>query len=150
MHSAVSTGISFIILFAVVGLSFAFVSGEPVTIDARNPWVGVEGTNVNSAIAEEMELQEVRGILITSVIDGSPADKAGLRHGDRIVRFEDEPLRVGGDIIISIDGERVDNNMQAGKALTGKMVGDNVRFTAIRDGDTRDFNVVLEVEPESP
>ena len=150
VHSAFSTGVSFGILFAVVGLSFAYVSGNPVTIDTRNPWVGVQGTNVNTAIAEEMGLQEARGILITTVIDGSPADKAGLRHGDRIVSFEDEPLRVGGDIIISIDGKRVDNNMQAGEALRGKEIGDSVRFTVIRDGDVRDFNVVLEPEPENP
>ena len=128
MHSAFSTGVSFGILFAVVGLSFAYVSGSPVTIDTRNPWVGVQGTNVNTAIAEEMGLQEARGILITTVIDGSPADKAGLRHGDRIVSFEDEPLRVGGDIIISIDGKQVDNNMQAGEALRGKEIGDSIRF----------------------
>jgi serine protease Do len=152
VHSAFSTGVSFGILFAVVGLSFAYVSGDPVRIEEeRQPWVGVEeGTNVDAAIAEAMGLQEVRGILIITITEGSPADKAGLRHGDKVVEIEGQRIRIGGDVIIAIDGNQVDNNTEARAALAGKDIGDSVRFTVIRDGSTRDFNVVLEAEPESP
>lgn len=152
MHSAVSTGVSFGILFAVVGLSFAYVSGDPVRIEEeRRPWVGVERiASVNAAIAEEMGLQEARGILIVTVAEDSPADKAGLRHGDRIVEIEGQPTRIGGDVIISIDDRQVDSKEEAEAVLAGKGIGDSVRFTVIRDGSTRDFNVVLEAEPESP
>ncbi|GEM_PF-2378231 len=152
MHSAFSTGVSFGILFAVVGLSFAYVSGNPVVIeDERRPWVGIrDATNVDAAIAEAMGLQEARGILIITVTEGGPADKAGLRHGDTVVEIEGQRIRIGGDVITAVDGRQVDNNEDAEAALAGKDIGDSVRFTVIRDGDTRDFNVVLEPEPESP
>ncbi|MGI0020613.1 MAG: S1C family serine protease [Nitrososphaera sp.] len=148
MHTAFSTGVSFGILFAVVGLSFAYVSGNPVEVNLGRPWVGVEeGTNVDAAIAEAMGLQEAKGILIITVAEDSPADKAGLRHGDEVVEIEGERIRIGGDVITGINGRQVANNADAEAALAGKMIGDSVKFTVIRDGSTRDFNVVLEELP---
>ncbi|MGI0040268.1 MAG: PDZ domain-containing protein, partial [Nitrososphaera sp.] len=74
----------------------------------------------------------------------------GLRHGNEVVEIEGQRIRIGGDVITAIDGRQVDNNEDAEAALAGKGIGDSVRFTVIRDGDTRDFNVVLEPEPENP
>ena len=148
MHTAVSTGVSFGILFAVVGFAFAYVSGNPAEVNLGQPWVGVdEATNVNAAIAEAMDLKEARGILIITVAEGSPADKAGLRHGDTITELEGERIRIGGDVIVGIDGRQVNNSDDAREALAGKKIGDSVTFTVIRDGATRNFNVVLEELP---
>lgn len=148
MHSVFSIGVSFGILFAAVGMSFAYVSGNPVEVNLGRPWVGVEeGTNVDAAIAEAMRLQEARGILIITITEGSPADKAGLRQGDEIAEIENERIRIGGDVIIGINGRQVANNADAEAALAGKMIGDSVKFTVIRNGSTQEFSVVLEELP---
>jgi serine protease Do len=55
---------------------------------ARRAWVGIE---VQPLLKES---SEDRGVLVSSVLDGTPADAAGLRGGDLIVRVGDTPVRV--------------------------------------------------------
>lgn len=146
-HDTISSGIAFAILFAGVGLSFVFVSGNPVEAP-REGWIGIEGLDVTPAIAEALGLQEARGILVTNVIDGSPADKAGFFVGTQGIEVEGRMIPARADVIIAIDGTQVSNNQDALAALAGKQVGDSVRFTIIRDGAERDVNVVIEERPE--
>ncbi|HEX6561651.1 MAG TPA: hypothetical protein VF016_06445, partial [Nitrososphaera sp.] len=71
-HSLASTGAAFAILFAVVGLSFAYVSANPVTVQSNpqsgsRPWTGIAGTNLTPAIAKAMGTNEQSGFLVTAV-----------------------------------------------------------------------------------
>jgi len=145
-HSTIGSGIAFAILFGVVGLSFAYVGGNPVEPPKRG-WIGIDGVNVTPAIAQALGLQEARGILVTNVFPGSPADKAGLRVGTQGVEVNGRMLPAKADVIIAIDGARADNDAEAQAALAGKHIGDSVRFTIIRDGATRDVNIVIEERP---
>ncbi len=146
MHTAVSTALSFAILFGAVGYSFAYVSGNPVTVEIEEEPepLGIRGVNVNPAIAQEMNLNEARGVMITSVNSGSPAERAGLRGASEIVEVEGEQIPVGGDVIIAIDGRSIDDDADARAILEQKRVGDNVRFTVIRNGNTLDVNMTIQ------
>lgn len=146
MHTAVSTALSFAILFGAVGYSFAYVSGNPVTVEIEEEPepLGIRGVNVNPAIAQEMNLNEARGVMITSVNSGSPAERAGLRGASEIVEVEGEQIPVGGDVIIAIDGRSIDDDADALAILEQKRVGDNVRFTVIRNGNTLDVNMTIQ------
>lgn len=146
MHTAVSTALSFAILFGAVGYSFAYVSGNPVTvqIEEEPESLGVRGVNVTPAIAQAMNLNEARGVLITSVISGSPAERAGLRGGTEVVSVDGEMIPVGGDVIIAVDGRSINNDADAVAILAEKKVGDNVRFTVVRGGNTLDVNIPVE------
>lgn len=146
-HDTISSGIAFAILFAGVGLSFVFVSGNPVTIQ-RQGWIGFDGIEVTPAIAEALELPGTRGILLTQVTEGSPADKAGLRVGTQGIEVEGRMIPARADVIVAIDGSPVGSREDVQMALAGKQVGDSVRFTIIRDGAERDVNVVIEERPE--
>ena len=137
---------SFAILFGVVGYSFAYVSGNPVTVEVpQEPEpLGIRGINVTPAVAQAMNLDEARGVLITSVISGSPAERAGLRGGTEVVEVDGQRIPVGGDVIIAIDGRSIDDDVDARAILDQKGVGDNVRFTVVRGGNTLDVNITVE------
>jgi serine protease Do len=139
VHNPVNTFISFGILIAIVGGSFYYVSAT----DPKEPYLGITGRGVTPAVAQQIDLQEARGLLIFIVEAGSPADVAGLRGGDRVAVIEGQEWVLGGDVIIAIDGVQIQGVDDAEKLLAGKVAGDSVRFTVIRDGTTLDINVVI-------
>jgi S1-C subfamily serine protease len=139
LHNPVNTAISFALLISVVGASFYYVNAT----DPKEPWLGIEGSNITPAIAQILDLQEPRGFLIFAVETTSPADVAGLRGGDRVVTIEGRPVVVGGDVIIAIDNTQIQGAEDIEPLLANKAIGDSVSFTVIRGNSTQDFDVVL-------
>jgi S1-C subfamily serine protease len=139
VHNPVNTAISFVILIAIVSGSFYYVS----TTDVKEPYLGIEGRGITQAAAQQIGLQEARGLLIFFVDSGSPADISGLRGGDREAVIEGQLWVVGGDVITAIDGVQIQGVEDAQERLAGKVAGDSVQFTIIRDGTTRNVTVVI-------
>lgn len=118
-----------------------------------HPWLGIIGIDITPTIAEVMNLTEAKGFLVTHVRANSPADKAGIKGGDIIVTINNNSRKIelGGDIIIGIDGKPV---RKIDDILTyiarEKLVGDQVTFTLIRNGETlEEKNLTLEKRPDS-
>lgn len=124
MHNPLNTAISFILLITVVGGSFYYVYAT----DPIEPYLGLRGREVTPDIAQQLGVQEARGLLIVIVDPGSPADQAGLR---------------AGDIITSIDNEPISGADDAEVILAPKEIGDTVRFTIIRDNTAQNVSVVV-------
>lgn len=72
-----------------------------------HPWLGLSGVNVNPVIAKVMGLNEARGFLVTYVVEGGPARKAGLKSGNMTAIVNGQKINVGGDVIIGVDGVTV-------------------------------------------
>lgn len=72
-----------------------------------HPWLGVQGVDVTADIAEALGLKEARGFLVTEVLPGSPAEKAGLKGGSEVQTIAGVKIPVGGDIIIGVDDKPV-------------------------------------------
>lgn len=140
MHSPISTGVSFGILFAVVGASFAYVGSNPFHLA---PDVGVSVSRVTPRIADALGLAEVKGLLITDVEQGSPADRAGLQPV-KIEERNGQQVAVSWDVITAIDGKAVNDEVDVQLILASKQVGDSARFTIIRINTTINVNVVLQ------
>lgn len=140
MHSPVSTGVSFAILAAVVGLSFAYVSSNPVRLPHE---IGVSVAKVTPEIAQALGLQEARGLLVAEVARGSPADKAGL-HPVKVVTRNGQEVPESWDVIVAMDGTPVNDDNDVQKALAGKTAGQSVTFTVIRNNATINLNLILE------
>jgi S1-C subfamily serine protease len=141
LHNPVPTAISFALLISVVGASFYYVYAT----NPKEPWLGIEGSNVTPPIAQTLGLQEPRGFLIFAVETTSPADVAGLKGGDRVVTIDGRPVVLGGDVIIAIDNMEIQGAEDIESLLATKTIGDSVSFTVIRGNSTQDFNVVLGV-----
>jgi serine protease Do len=61
-------------------------------------WLGVVIQDVNKELAESFGLKEAGGILISEVQEGSPADKAGIKQGDVIIRLDETVLKDVSDL----------------------------------------------------
>jgi C-terminal processing protease CtpA/Prc len=107
-----------------------FVLSLGATAQAQEKaWLGVMLQPLTVDLKEAMDLkQDLSGVLISDVVDDSPADEAGLEDGD---------------IIIEIDGEEIRTVSGATKAIGSFSPGDDVKIVVLRDGDKKK---VIEVE----
>ncbi len=114
------------------------------------PYLGVSVDNhfTTAELAAALNLPVEKGVLISSVVDGGPADLAGLRGGSRQVTVRGLPVSAGGDIIIALDGEAVTSFDQMIALLTSrKTVGQTVIMTILRDGETLEVPLTLVERP---
>ncbi len=98
-------------------------------------YVGVTTQDITPAIAKQYDLDASRGALIQSVVDGAPADKAGLHGGTNDELFNGIPISLGGDLIVSFAGKRVQRAADIARIVTERFrPGDTVSVTVLRRG----------------
>lgn len=119
-----------------------------------HPWLGVGSvwslTPERIQVLREagMTVPTEEGLLIMEVAPGSPADRAGLRGGQRQVRIGRYLLPVDGDIITAIDGEPISNDRDLIRYLDIETsVGQTVQVTVYRDGEEISIPVTLGERP---
>jgi S1-C subfamily serine protease len=114
----------------------------------QHPWLGISGATLSPELIEAAALPVTSGVLISTVEPGSPAEKAGLRGGDRQVQVSGVPMLIGGDLVITIDKvevKRFDDLVNYLASYT--TVGDVVTLTVIRDDREITVDVTLEERP---
>ncbi|HXF27343.1 MAG TPA: trypsin-like peptidase domain-containing protein [Bryobacteraceae bacterium] len=122
-----------------------FQAGHPY----RPPRLGVKFIAIAGDFAAALNLPERGGLLVQQVIPGSPAERAGLRGGNRDVVVGNAELLIGGDLIIAIDGTSVDGQQDAlSRALSRKRAGDVLDLKVYRGGRTIDIKVTLGAMPD--
>jgi len=104
---------------------------------------------VQGDLAEALNLPTSGGLLITGLEEGSPADEAGLRGPNRLAQLGMYRLRIGGDLIIAIDGQPVDSQEALRKSLNRKRAGDKMEFTIYRGNRTSKVTVTLGAAAEA-
>ena len=111
-------------------------------------WLGVRGGSLNPLLIKAMDLPVDKGAYLAEVIDNGPADKAGLRGASREAEVDGRALEIGGDVIISVDGQPVNSfdDLLIYIALNTRP-GQDVTLTILRDGEQRDVQVTLEERP---
>ena len=126
-----------------VGIGFAIPSNmvrsvlRGITTHGRiiRPWVGIEGQPVNTEIANSMGLKRPIGMLINNVYPKSPADKAGIRVGD---------------VILKLNGREINDQEGLEFRIATKAVGDRVLLKTIHRGNERDIELVIIAPPFNP
>jgi 2-alkenal reductase len=113
-----------------------------------DPWLGITGLSVTPEVAEALGLEGSRGVLVRDAVIDGPADKAGLRGSERQIEFEGVLLTTGGDIIVALDGEAVQEMDDLITSLAGRAVGQKVTLTVLRDGEEAMVELTLEERPE--
>ena len=104
--------------------------------DHQHPWLGVSGVDVSPEIADRMNLENTTGFLVVDVIDDSPADKAGMRAGNRTEEINGNTVRLGGDVIAGINGEQMRGINDILLYLSRETeVDEEVNVTVIRDNE---------------
>jgi 2-alkenal reductase len=111
------------------------------------PYVGVTSQDDFTLIEREaLNIEETTGAYIISVVENSPADKAGLQGGSEPSALIS--LFAGGDLIIEVDGRpvRVFGDL-LGYLMVNKSPGDQITIKYIRDGQVKETVLTLEKRP---
>jgi len=93
----------------VVPVALAAAAAQDVAAQggARQGFIGVSSTTVNLPARQRAGRSQEYGLLVTGLVDGSPADRAGLLVGDVIVGFEGEPVQEPDQLVMRLRGDRV-------------------------------------------
>lgn len=131
-RSGGSNGIGFAIPASMVRLLVQ--SAQDGVERVRRPWFGAEIQAVTSDIAESLGLDRPSGILVTKVDKNSPADNGGLQRGD---------------LIIAIDGNKVNDPQAFGYRFATKGLGGETTISILRQERNKDLKIALKPAPET-
>jgi serine protease Do len=120
--------------FQGVGFAIPIDLAKPIVQQLRSAgrvtrgWLGVSIQPLTPELAKSFGIAEPKGVLVASVADGSPAERAGVKPGDVIVRY---------------DGKPVDSPRALPPLVANTAVGKTVELTVVRDGSTRALPVTV-------
>jgi serine protease Do len=100
-------------------------------VSAR-PWLGIIGLSLTDDISRYYNLPLEHGVLVTKVVDDSPAQRSGITSGDIILRLDSTPIYHVEDLL---------------KEIHLRKVGDRVRLTVFRRGREQNFETTLSKIP---
>ena len=138
------------------GIGFAVPSNTvkkivPVLIEDgefKHPWMGISGRDVDPELADFRELKSSKGFLVISVIEGSPAEQAGLIGVTETKEIDGRELAIDGDIVLSIDGKTVRKISDILIHLQReKSIGDEMVLSVNRNGEILELTMILEERP---
>ena len=114
-------------------------------------WIDVVPVQLFPSLVRYAHLPVSKGILISRVVSGGNAEKAGLQGGTsrQAVRTGSSVIYLGGDIIVGINGKAVDTLSDFYGALESTRPGDTVSVQIIREDQTKEARVVLSERPSS-
>ena len=127
-----------------VGIGFAIPASivKPVVMELKEKgkitrgWLGVMVQPVDENIASAMGLESPKGALVASIVDGSPASKAGLKIGDVILKF---------------DGKAIDITNKLPRIVAETPINKSVELEVFRDGKIQKlFTTVTKPEKDDP
>jgi S1-C subfamily serine protease len=112
------------------------------------PSLGITGLPIGPELAEQMGLPADYGVLVQHVQPGSGAAAAGLRSGNERAYLGNVQIVLGGDLIVAIEGQDVEDLQDIARVMNSKRVGDTVTVTVFRGKRKLDLKVTLGQAPE--
>jgi S1-C subfamily serine protease len=109
----------------------------------RRPALGVRTIPIGPELADELSLPVDYGLLIIQITPGGSADLAGLRGGTERAYLGNTPITLGGDLIVAIDDQRVQDEQDLAQMMNNHRAGDTVKVTIYRNKKKMDVNVAL-------
>ena len=111
-----------------------------------HPYLGFTGTTLTSDLAANMAniTDEVKGVVVNTLVKGGPADNAGLKG----TTTDQYGRKHGGDIIIGINGDKITEFEQLVSYLEGNTApGDTVVLKVLRNGIELELKAAMGVRP---
>jgi S1-C subfamily serine protease len=109
----------------------------------RRATLGIEAHVISPSVADALKLPVQQGLLIDRVVPGGPADKAGLHGGNRPAVLGMRRVLLGGDVLTSIDGRPLTNQIDLTLALNRKRPGDTAKIEYYRGSQKMNVQVTL-------
>jgi serine protease Do len=136
--------------FAIAaGLANRVVPALATDGEYQHPYLGVSVVPVSPLVAEANDLDEPRGVLIVGTATDSPDDDV-LEPADDVESIDGDPVPVGGDVLIAIDGEEIPNQDRLSSTIALETSPDQtVEIDVVRDGEEQTVELTLDSRPEA-
>lgn len=130
------------------GLGFAATANMAtrLLLEEKSVWFGIDGVLLNESMAKIFNLPQNGGILIQKVADLSPGSIMGLQPGLFNMEIEGQKLIVGGDIILSILGRKIEGEdamLELSQDIKSLKKGDKMDMKVMRLGKVIDINYTI-------
>jgi S1-C subfamily serine protease len=141
---------------ANVGVAFAvpsdtakrIIAGLEANGKVEHAWLGVTTASVDATVGSLPGVGASKGALITGVVNGGPADKAGIAGGTRAANDEGSPICVGGDVVTALGSTRITSASDLQNAVDAQKPGATVSLTVVSPGgQSRSVDVTLGSRP---
>ena len=109
----------------------------------KRPSLGIVTYAIGPDLAEQMGLGAEEGILIQRVLPGGAAERAGLRGGNQQAYVGNQPILLGGDLIVAIDGQPVTDPQEISALMDKHQAGDNIIVTFYRGHKQMTLKLIL-------
>jgi len=114
----------------------------------KHPYLGVGLISMTYQLAQAIGTNVTYGLLIEHVVPGGPASVAGLKGGTQNVTIQQQEYMIGGDVIVSINGQRVTDYDSFSSYLEENAVaGQTIQLGIIRNGQYMVVSVLLGSRP---
>ena len=138
-----------------VGIGFAIpidtVRAEIKQLETKgevaHAFLGISGGTITPELAKALNLPVSEGVIVQTVVKGSPADKAGLEAGNTAATINGQEVRLGGDVITEADGKKIKTMEQLVEAIQDSQPGDELELKILRDGHEKTATVTLGTQP---
>jgi S1-C subfamily serine protease len=115
----------------------------------NRPSLGIVSYAIGPDLASQMGLSADYGVLIQRVIPGGAAERAGLRGGNEQAYVGNTPIMLGGDLIVAIDGQQVQEPQDITAVMDKHQAGDTVSVTVLRGRRQMTIKLILGEARES-
>jgi S1-C subfamily serine protease len=112
----------------------------------QHAYIGITTAGVDSQIAKDLKLPVAKGALVQDVVNGGPADKAGIRAGSQQTA---DGITGGGDLIVAVDGKSINTPDDIATAIAADKPGQTIQITFYRGSSKKTVSVTLGNRPQS-
>jgi S1-C subfamily serine protease len=139
-----SEGVGFAVPVDTVRRSLAQLrsSGE-----AHYGFIGVSAQPLYPQLAKRLGIPVGHGALVAEVVDGGPADKAGVKGGGKEIRFQATLVKPGGDVITKVNGLPITQNRDLSDLISRFRPGQSVKLEVYRGERRRTVELELGERP---
>jgi S1-C subfamily serine protease len=115
--------------------------------EVHRAYLGITGGDITPDVAQALNLPVDQGVLVEQVLNGGPADDAGIKGATGQATVGGQTVPIGGDIITKVDGKEVTGMDEVISAVNAHKPGDELTLTVSRDGKEQDITVKLGDRP---
>ena len=146
-NSGANDGVGFAVPVSAIKRSVAQLREDGT---AEYAYLGVSSQALYPQLARKLGLETTFGGLVSEVVPGGPAEKAGLEGGDGEVRFQAAKYRTGGDVILQIDGQDIVEENDLSRVIAAHRPGDKITLTVLHDDRREKVGLTLGKRPDRP
>ena len=111
------------------------------------PYIGATIQSLIPEVADYLKFKVQRGAMIAEVVDGGPADKAGLKGGNKRVQVGNIIIVVGGDVVVKADQLDIKTNDELIRYIKEKKPGESINLQVFRKNKLEEVRVTLGERP---